>query len=237
MNAENSLSTIPPIHFLHLPVLGPGKLTPIVASPTQPCFLASCWVRPIGDNDGTLREKLGYFSSVLLPTRAVLEETLESPLDCKEIKPVKPKGNQSWIFIGKTDAEAEAPILWPPDVKNWFIGKDPDAGKDRKQEEKGMTEAEMVGWHHWLNGHEFEQASGDSEGQGSLVCCSPRGSKKSDTTERLNEGRAVLLWQRLCPLMTPVPTGWCSCNSNGVPVTLSLQSLVGCEYLPAILVS
>ena len=87
---------------------------------------------------------------------AVLEKTLESPLDCKEIEPVHPKGNQSWIFIGSTDAEAETPILWPPDVKNWLTGKDPDAGKDWRQEEKGTTEDEMVGWHHQLNGHEFE---------------------------------------------------------------------------------
>ena len=89
----------------------------------------------------------------------VLEKTLESPLDCKEIKPVSSKGNQSWIFIGRTDAEAETPIPWPPDVKNWLLGKDPDAGKDWRQE-KRMTEDEMVGWHHWLNGHEFEQAPG-----------------------------------------------------------------------------
>ena len=90
------------------------------------------------------------------------------------------------IFIGRTDAEAEAPILWPPDVKNQFIGKDPDAGKDWRQEEKGTTEDEMVGWHHQLNGHEFEQTPGDDEGQGSLVCCSPWGCKESDVTERLN---------------------------------------------------
>ena len=96
------------------------------------------------------------------------------PWFCKKIKPVNPKGNQPWILIGKTDAEAEAPILWPPDVKkNWLIGKDPDAGKDGRQEEKGTTEDEMVGWHHWLNGREFEQALGNSNGQGSLVCCSP----------------------------------------------------------------
>ena len=85
----------------------------------------------------------------------MLEETIESPLDYKEIKPVNPKGNQSWIFIGRTDAEAETLIFWPPDAKNWLIGKDPNAGKDWGQEEKGMTEDEMVGWHHWLNGHEF----------------------------------------------------------------------------------
>ena len=91
----------------------------------------------------------------------VLEKTLESSLECKEIKPVNPKGDQSWIFIGRTDAEAEAPILWPPDVKNWLTEKDPDAGKDWRQEDKGMTEDQKVGWHHWLNGHEFEQAPGD----------------------------------------------------------------------------
>ena len=90
----------------------------------------------------------------------MLEKTLESPLDCKEIKPVNPKGNQSWILIGRTDVEAETPILWPPYMKNRLIGKDPDAGKDWKQEERGTTEDEMVGWHHWLNGHEFEQAPG-----------------------------------------------------------------------------
>jgi len=86
----------------------------------------------------------------------VLEKTLESPLDCKEIQPVHPKGDQSWIFIRRTDAEAETPTLWPPAVKNWLIGKDPDAGKDIRQDEKGMKEDKLVGWHHWLNGHEFE---------------------------------------------------------------------------------
>ena len=105
----------------------------------------------------------------------VLEKTLESPLDCKEIQPVHPKGNQSCIFIGRTDAEAEAPILWPPDAKNWLIGKDPDTGKDWRREEKGMTQDEMVGWHHWLNGHEFEQALVVGDGQGGLVCCGPWG--------------------------------------------------------------
>ena len=113
----------------------------------------------------------------------VLEKTLESPLDCKEIQPVHSKGDQPWIFIGKTDAEAVTPILWPPDVKKWLIGKDPDAGKDWRQEEKGMTEDKMVGWHHWLDGHEFEQAPGVGDGQGSLECCSPWGHKEQDTTE------------------------------------------------------
>ena len=117
----------------------------------------------------------------------VLEKTLESPLDCKEIQPVHPKGKQSWIFIGRTDAEAEAPVLRPLDVKSQLIRKDPDAGKDWSQEEKGTTEDEMVGWHHWFNGHKFGQTLGDSEGQGSLVCCSPRGPKESDKTTRCSD--------------------------------------------------
>ena len=116
----------------------------------------------------------------------VLEKTLESPLDCKEIQPVHPRGNQSWIFIGRTDAEAETPILWPPDVKNWFIWKDPDAGKDWRWEEKGKTEDEMFGWHHQFDGHGFEKTPGVGDGQGGLACCSPWGHKESDTTERLN---------------------------------------------------
>jgi len=98
----------------------------------------------------------------------VLEKILESPLDCKEIQPVHPKGNQFLIFIGRTDAEAETPILWPPDTKNWLIWKHPDAGKDWRQEEKGTIEDEMVGWHHWLNGHEFEEALGVGDGKGGL---------------------------------------------------------------------
>ena len=97
----------------------------------------------------------------------------ESPLDCKEITPVNPKGNQSWVFTGRTYAEAETPVLWPPDVKNWVTGKDPDAGKDWRQEKKGMTANEMVGWHHWLDGHVFEQALGVGDGQESMVCWSP----------------------------------------------------------------
>ena len=121
----------------------------------------------------------------------VLEKTFESPLDCKEIQPVHPKGNQSWVFIGKTDAEAEAPILWPPNAKSQLTRKDPDAGKDWRQEEKEMTEDEMVGWHHQLNGHEFEQAPGDGEGQGSLECCSPWGHKESDATEQLNNNKEI----------------------------------------------
>ena len=116
----------------------------------------------------------------------VLKKTLETPLDCREILPVNPKGNQPWIFIGRTDAEAEIPILWPPDERSWLIEKDPNAGKDWRWEEKGTTEDERVGWHHWLDGHEFEQAPGVGDGQGSLACCSPWGRKESDMTERLN---------------------------------------------------
>ena len=114
----------------------------------------------------------------------MLEKTLKRPLECKEIQPVHPKGDQSWIFIGRTDAEAETPILWPPDAKNWLIWKDPDAGKDWRREKKGMTEDEMVGWRHQLNGH--EQALWVGDGQGTLVCCSPWGQKQLDRTEQLN---------------------------------------------------
>ena len=117
---------------------------------------------------------------------SVSKKTLESPVDCKEIKPVNPKGNESLIFIGRTDAEAEAPILWPPDAKSQLIRKDPDAEENWRQEEKGMTEDRMVGWHHWLDGHEIEQAPGDGERQGSRACCSPWGHKQLDTTKQQN---------------------------------------------------
>ena len=132
------------------------------------------------DNKESWEPKNWWFWTV------VLEKILECPLDCKKIQPVHPKGNQSWIFTGRTDAETETLILWPPDVKNWFIRKDPDAGKDWRQEEKGRTEDEVVGWHHRLNRHEFEQAPGIGDGQGSLACCSPWGLKESDTTKGLN---------------------------------------------------
>ena len=116
----------------------------------------------------------------------VVLEILESPLDCKEIKPVYPKGSQSWIFIGRTDAEGEALILWPPDAKNWLVGKEPDARKDWSQEKKGTAEDEMVGWHHWLNGNEFEEAPGIGDGQASLACATVHGVTESDMTEQLN---------------------------------------------------
>ena len=115
----------------------------------------------------------------------VLEKTLESPLDCKEIHPIHPKGDQSWVFIGETD-EAETPMLWPPDAQCWFIWKDPDAGKDWGQEEKGMTEDEIVGWHHRHNGHGFWWILAVGDGQGGLLCCGSWGRKESDMTERLN---------------------------------------------------
>ena len=113
-----------------------------------------------------------------------LEKTLESPLDFREIQPVHPKGGQSWVFIGRTDAEAEGPILWPPDVKSWLIRKDLDAGKDWRWEEKGTAEDEMVGWCHWLNGHEFGWTPRVGDGQGGLTDCSPQGRKELDTTEQ-----------------------------------------------------
>ena len=116
----------------------------------------------------------------------VLGKTLERPLDSNEIKPGNPKGHQSWIFIGRTDTKTEALILWLPDGKSWLIRKNPDAGKDWGQKEKGTTEDEMVGWHHRLNGHEFEQALRDREGQGYQACCSPWTCKGSDMTEQLN---------------------------------------------------
>ena len=129
---------------------------------------------------------------IMVLTTVVLKKTLKSPLDCNEIKPVNPKGNQSRIFTGRTDAEAEAPIFWPPDAKSWLITKDSDAGKDWRQEEKEMTQDEMVGWHHRLNGREFEQAPGDGEGQGSQTCYSPWVHKESDTTEWLNNKMLAL---------------------------------------------
>ena len=107
-------------------------------------------------------------------------------LGCKEIQPIHPKGDQSWVFIGRTDAKAETPILWPPHAKSWLIGKDSDAGRDCGQEEKGTTEDEMAGWHHQLDGHEFEWTPGVGDGQGGLACCGPWGCKELDTTEWLN---------------------------------------------------
>ena len=150
----------------------------------------------------------------------VLEKTLESPLDCKEIQQVHPKGNQSLIFIRRTDAEAETLLLWPPDVKNWLIWKDRDTGKDWRWEKKGTTEDEMAGWHHQLDGQEFEQVPGVDNGQGSLACCSPWGFKESDMTLWLNWtcqwninyilmwGKLLFSWHRSPALSHPILL-WC----------------------------
>ena len=127
----------------------------------------------------------------------VLEKTLESPLDCKETQLVHPKGDQSWVFIGRTDAEAETPILRPSHVKSWLIGKDPDAGRDWGQEEKGTMEDEMAGWHHRLDGCEFRWISGVGDGQRGLACCDSCGCKESDITEWLNWTEYILLWTPL----------------------------------------
>ena len=145
----------------------------------------------------------------------MLEKTLESPLSCKEIKPVNPKGNPSWLFIGRTGAAAETPLLWLLDAKSWLIGKDSDAGKDWRQEEKGVTEEERVRWHHQLNGWESEQTLANS-GQGILVCCSPWGCKELDTTEWLKSNwignlQNVLTFQMCCKL-TKLDSLWLSCQ-------------------------
>ena len=129
-----------------------------ITLPTKVCLVqygfssSHVWMWELNHKEGWVPKSWCFWA-------VVLEKTLESPLDCK-IKPVNPKGNQSWIFIGRTDAQAEAPILWPPDVKSWFVRKDPDAGKDWRLEEKGTTQVDMVGWHHWLDGHDIEQAPG-----------------------------------------------------------------------------
>ena len=137
------------------------------------------WMQELDYKESWARKNLCFWT-------VVLEKTLESPVDCKGIQPVHPKGDQSWVFIGRTDAEAETPLLWPPHAKNWLIWKDPDAGKDWRQEMKGTTEDGMIGWHHWLNGHEFGWTPRVGDGQGDLACCSPWGRKESDTTEQLN---------------------------------------------------
>ena len=132
------------------------------------------WKKNYDKSRQHIKKQTHYITNKVCIIKAVVFP-LEKPLDSKEIKPVNLKWNQSWIFIGRTDVEAKVPILWPPNVKNWLIGKDPDAGKDWRQEEKGTTEDEMVGWHHRLEGQEFEQALGVGDRQGSLSCCSPWG--------------------------------------------------------------
>ena len=151
----------------------------MLSSPSYDFSSNHVWMWELDFKESWMPKNL-YFWTV------VLEKTLESPLVCKEIKPVNPKGNQTWTFIGRTDAEAETPILWPPDAKNWLIGKDHDAEKDWRQGEKGTTEDEMFGWHHLLDWHEFEQASGVGDEQGSLAFCSPWCLKVTDMSEQLN---------------------------------------------------
>jgi len=138
------------------------------------------WIWELDHREGWVQKSWCFWT-------VVLEKTLENPLNSKEIKPVNNKGNQLWLFIGRTAAEAEAPLFWLPDVTSQLIGKVSDAGKDWRQEEQGATEDETVGWHHWLNGHEFEQTLGDSEGQGSLVCFSSQSCKELDMTELLRQ--------------------------------------------------
>ena len=143
-----------------------------------------------------------------------VEKALESPLDRKEIQPVHSKGDQSWMFFRRTDAKAETPILWPPHAKSWLIGKDPEAGRDWRQEEKGMTEDEMAGWHHQLDGHKFEWTPGVGDGQGGLVCCNSWGRKELDTIERLNwteltiSNHLLSLFSNLYLPWPPRPMSW-----------------------------
>ena len=162
----------------------------------------------------------------------VLEKTLENPFNCKEIEAVNPKGNQSWIFIGRTDAEAEAPRLWSPDEKNWFIGKDPDSGKDWGQEEKGMTEDEMVRWHHQFNGHELGQAPGDSEGQESLACCSPWDYiVGQDWVTKLTEYIVVVVQLQCCVQFFATPWAVAHQASLSLTISRSLPKFMSIELL------
>ena len=201
-----------------------GSLTPLLSTrvpfPNKiSCFVSTCVSS--GDSFLRVRQESSFWpwkGSPFLQQKdwcfwtVVLEKTLENHLDCKEIKPVNPKGNQPWIYIRGTNAEAEVLTFWPPDAKEWLIGKDPDAGKDWRQEKKGTTEDEMVGWHHWLNGHKSEKTLGDTEGQESLACCSPWSCKDSDRTSRLNNNKlsceklTLLTW--LFPEIFPMKTAW-----------------------------
>ena len=142
-------------------------------------FSSRVWMWELDNKEGWALKNWCFWT-------VVLEKTLESPLDCKEIQPVHSKGDQSWVFFGRTDAEAETPILRPPHAKSWLTGKDLDAGRDWGQEEKGMTEDEMAGWHHGLDRCESEWTPGDGDEQEGLACCNSWGRKESDTTERLN---------------------------------------------------
>ena len=164
----------------------------------------------------------------------VLEKTLESPLDCMEIQPVHPKGDQSWVFIGRTDAEAETPVLWLPDAKNWLSGKDPDAGKDWRWEEKGTAEDEMIGWHYQLNGHEFRQALGVGDGQASLACCSSWGCKESDMTAWLNWTEVtitILVFGDFCFFSWNHKLIFCTLSRNYYMIVSNLIKTVFYQYI------
>ena len=173
----------------------------------------------------------------------VLEKILESPLDCKEIQSGHSEGNQSWIFMVRTNTEAETPILWPLDAKSWLIWKDPDSGKDWRQEEKGVTEDEMVGWHHWLDRHEFEWAPGVGDGKGRLVCCSPWGRKEWDMTELDGSGwllyflilkiqdkfrwsltSQVVQWWRICQPIQEIRETWVWSLGQGDPQEKEIET-------------
>ena len=171
----------------------------------------------------------------------VLEETLESSLDCKEIQPVHPKGDQSWVFIGRTNDEIETLTIWPPNVKSWLIWKDPDAGKDWRQEKKGMTEDEMVGWHHRLNKHGFGWTLGVGDGLGGLACCGSWGHKDSDTTEWLSLDWEGILNLFLCVMWGlssfPNITCWRDCLFSILYFCLLCQRLIVCRCVGLFLVS
>ena len=171
---------IQPSHPLSSPSLLPYYTYPFPIAIEKKKYQWNCMLMWELDCEGSWAPKNWCFWTV------VLEKSLESPLDCKEIQPVHSEGDQPWNFFGKNDAKAETPVFWPPHAKSWLIGKDSDAGRDWGQEEKGTTEDEMTGWHHWLNGREFEWTPGVDDGQGGLACCDSWGRKESDTTEWLN---------------------------------------------------
>ena len=190
--------------------------------------LLICFLWPVPEPSHVWMWELDYKESWVQKNwcfwTVALEKTLGSPLDCKEIQPVHPKGDPSWVFIGRTDVEAETPVLWPPDAKSRLIGKDPDARKDWGQEEKGTTEDEMVGWHHRLDVHGFWWTLGVSDGQGGLACCGSWGCKESDTTEWLNWTCTPPSIKTSCDSRFINP--FCLTISPPHPTSLSMEQLV-----------
>ena len=158
----------------------------------QASVLQRCWFSVLIWEDSQKRRIKNLVDRKYIQIIVVLEKTLESPLHSKEIKPVNPKRNQPWIFIGRTDAEAKAPILWSPEANSQLTGKNPDAGKDRRQEKRATDE--VVGWHHWLNGRKSGQTPGNSQEQGSLACCSSWSRKEPDMTERMKSSKQLVMW-------------------------------------------